>query len=130
MNRGNDRGDLGKNDPEWWEERRVNDRKRMPAGSKEVMRRVMKGLAVRVPGWDTQSIFSRWEEIVGGEERARAAQPVSLSEEGTLVIRAEHYAVRTEIQFAAQEIIRRANTVVGTTAVHRIVFEGVSSRKS
>lgn len=108
---------------EWLGERRTVDRKRLPNGSSEVMRRLMKALEVQVPGWKTQAIFSRWEEIVGGGERARTSHPEELSPDGTLWIRADQYAVRTELQFAAREIIERANRVAGGGVVRRIAFK-------
>lgn len=107
---------------EWLGERRYSDRRRTPFGASEVMRRLMRGLSEKVPGWEQQVIFSRWAEMVGGGERASLSTPVALQEDGTLLVQTEHYAIRTELQFAQEEIVRRINLMVGRPVVRRIAF--------
>lgn len=106
----------------WLQQSRISSRRHAPTASPEVMRRMMRSLSEQVPDWHRRQIFLRWSEIVGSEERATQSQPVSLLEDGTLLIQTANYAVRTEIQFAQREIIRRIFQIVQEPFVKRLQF--------
>lgn len=112
----------------WLQQSRISSRRHAPTASSEVMRRMMRSLSENVPDWYRQQIFSRWSEIVGSEERAKLSRPVSLLEDGSLLVQTANYAIRTELFFARKEIILRINQMAGGIVVRRIQF--ASSLKS
>ncbi len=106
----------------WLQQSRISSRRHAPTASSEVMRRMMRSLSENVPDWYRQQIFSRWSEIVGSEERAKLSRPVSLLEDGSLLVQTANYAIRTELLFARKEIILRINQIAGGVVVRRIQF--------
>lgn len=74
-------------------------------------------------GWSRRlhgaRVHSTWEEIAG-ERLAQHTEPVRLHG-GVLVVRATSSAWAAQIPYVANEIIRRANAVLGEGQVARVV---------
>ena len=66
------------------------------------------------------SLCGAWERVVG-PSRAAVVRPASL-EDGVLWLRSSDYAAKTEIRFSEDEIVSRANEVLGLPLVRRIRF--------
>lgn len=76
---------------------------------------------------ETGLLWRRWQEIVG-PSIAQHAEPTSLRR-GVLRVRADSPAWATEIGYLRDEIVRRANSAIGSAVVSEMrVWTGPSSR--
>ena len=93
--------------------------RRPPLSAAEILRRLLRNFDA-APSGAVFALCDAWERVVGAP-RAALVRPVSL-ENGVLWLVSSDYAAKSEVFLSREEVVRRANEVLGLPLVQTVRF--------